>query len=244
MRLTWRSEKAFSKGSPETEHKTGYCWPLPLFCCSTTPHRRANPHQKSVPCQLYIKNHWLTNTVPASPLNPIPVRPKLRRRFFEAVKFEEALSRACELDPISLGRVSVDPPHDPSDDAEQAYKSYVNKLAHVCDTKRGGTTVTGVAILQDVDRVIYVIGSNERSPADLADLVQFVNSLFDLAQSAQFTDIFHHILKHNRPRIRSYLSRMPDEIDKCVASLSNMPVQARRAVGPGERISTCKGLRA
>lgn len=178
--------------------------------------------------------------MPSSRLDPIPVRTRVLRRFYEAVKFEEALSRACELDPISLGRASVDPQHDPSDDAEQAYKSYVNKLAHICDTKRGGTTVTGVAILQDVDRVIYVIASNERSPTDLAELVQFVHSLFILVQSAQFIHIFHHILKYNRPRIRTYLTRMPDEIDICVASLRSMPVQARRAVGPGERISASR----
>ncbi|KXJ84986.1 hypothetical protein Micbo1qcDRAFT_181204 [Microdochium bolleyi] len=170
---------------------------------------------------------------------PIPVHTRLLRRLYEAIKFEEALGRACEQDPVFLGRTSVDPPVDFSDDAEKAYKSYVNKLAHVCDVRRGGATVTGVAILQDVDGVIYVLGSNERSPAALTELGQFVQSLFGLVQSVQdappdpvslFTRIFPHILEYNQPRIRSYLSRMPEEIDRCVADLKSMSVEAKRTV--------------
>ncbi|KXJ88958.1 hypothetical protein Micbo1qcDRAFT_196887 [Microdochium bolleyi] len=164
--------------------------------------------------------------MPSATQTPIPLPPKLMRRFYEAVKFEEALSKACEQDPISLGKTSTDPPVDPSDDAEKAYKSYVNKLAHVCDTKRGGSTVTGIAILQDVDGVVYVIGSNDRTSTDLTELSKFVRSLFDLVQNP-FTRIFHHIIEHNQPRIRTYLNCLTKEIEICLESMKD---QARRTV--------------
>jgi len=168
--------------------------------------------------------------------DPIPVPPKFLRRFTEAVVFEKALRKACESDPEYLGNASAEPFVDPSDDAEKAFKSYVNKLAHVCDTKRGGETVTGVAILQDVDRVVYVVASNERSHSALEKLARFIHSLFELVRGVDppFTQVFHHVLGNNLPRIKCYLNNIAKKIDFCVSNVSHMPRQENNTVNSGE----------
>lgn len=175
--------------------------------------------------------------------DPIPVSRRLQKRFFEAVKFEEALRKACERDPEYLGNASAEPFVDPSDDAEKAFKSYVNKLAHVCDSERGGATVTGAAVLQDVDHVAYVVASNQRPPSALQELEHFIRSLFGLVRGAHpvglvsgtaFTRILHHILGNNLPRVRYYLNHITREMDFCVANISHMPRQGNDAIDSGE----------
>ncbi|KXJ87928.1 hypothetical protein Micbo1qcDRAFT_236116 [Microdochium bolleyi] len=185
----------------------------------------------------------LTSTVPSATQTPIPVHSRLLRRFSEAVIFEEALSTACQKDPVSLGKAPVEPHVDPSDDAERAFKSYVNKLAHVCDKRRGGTTVTGIAILQDAEHIYYFIGSNKRSTADLAQMEEFLHPLFRLVQSPQpcsadnasfFASILHHIIRFNRRRIQTYLNQLYKHIGLCVSSLESEHVQASWTVKSGQ----------
>ncbi|KAH7024412.1 uncharacterized protein B0I36DRAFT_250426, partial [Microdochium trichocladiopsis] len=160
----------------------------------------------------------------------IPVSPKRLRRFYEAVKFEEALSEACLKSPNSPGRVPSDPPPDRSYDPEGGFRFFINKLAHVCDIHRGGSTVTGIAVLQDFDGVRYFIGSNERSEIDLAKVEEFLRSLFRLLRGTRrhgeplnsdplFVSIFHHIINFNQPRIRKYLDWLTRQIPSCLSSL-------------------------
>lgn len=85
----------------------------------------------------------------------LPASGRLLRRFYEAVKFEETLIQACTEDPNSLGRAPVDIEHG----AEQAFRSFVNKLAHVSDTHKGGSTVTAVGVLQEFDSIHFLVGS-------------------------------------------------------------------------------------
>ncbi|CAM1503285.1 Fc.00g080610.m01.CDS01 [Cosmosporella sp. VM-42] len=160
---------------------------------------------------------------------PIEVQRHLCRRFYEVVKFEEALIEACSRDPENFGRVPVDVATDIEGGAIQAFRSFVNRLAHVCDICRGGTTVSAVAVIQEFDGVHYFVGSNQRSQTQQAQLLAFVASLLQLPtkemQSTQprHTVLFRlnlfYVINFNQPRIRFYVKTLVRSLDYCITNL-------------------------
>lgn len=167
----------------------------------------------------------------------LPIDERLRRRFYEAVKFEETLVQACTQDPSSMGRAPVDIDFDIEHGAEQAFRSFVNKLAHVSDTHKAGATVTAVCVLQEFDGIHYLIGSNERALAtQRARLAEFIEILFrrldayvkevqslpDLAVRSRelaLGEVLHHIVGFNKPRIKFYIKGLRKKLEACIPKL-------------------------
>lgn len=164
------------------------------------------------------------------PLTSIEVPAKLRRRFYEAVKFEEALITASTRDPESPGRVALDVVAGPEVSADDAFRSFVNKLAHVCDIKKGGTTVSAISVLQDPDGVHYFVGSNNRQKKQSAEVEAFLRKLLQLPtvgvssgspkrRADLFDSLFLHITKFNQPRLKFYLKVLDRGLNDCISNL-------------------------
>ncbi|KAI0123440.1 hypothetical protein BJ170DRAFT_687445 [Xylariales sp. AK1849] len=63
---------------------------------------------------------------------------------------------------------------------EQWFHCFLDKVAQVCDSERGGETVTAVAVLQDLQGPIYVLGSNQRSQRELGKTEEYLKRLLSL----------------------------------------------------------------
>lgn len=150
---------------------------------------------------------------------------KLKRRFYESIVYEKSLMNACpsgpERSPNSLTG-------DLDGSIENAFHGFLNRLAQVCDNKRGGTTVTAIKVLQDFDCVRYFLGSNQRDEQDLTQVKEFVTRLMKVinksdhkarkTSSLPFRSALWLVLEFNLPRIKVYVKILATWLNKCLES--------------------------
>ncbi|KAF6814674.1 hypothetical protein CSOJ01_03897 [Colletotrichum sojae] len=120
---------------------------------------------------------------------------------------------------------------EPSENPSRTFECFVNKLAQVCDSRRGGDTVTSLAILRHPDRLQYVFASNQRNAKDIEKTSEFVYSLLYYVGSRgpqpespggdESSTIFRHLLRNilnfNSKRIRCYAKGLAKHLGNCIA---------------------------
>ncbi|KAF7553771.1 hypothetical protein G7Z17_g3378 [Cylindrodendrum hubeiense] len=156
-------------------------------------------------------------------------KPKQLRRFYEPIVLFKALNDISR----KWGRIrSPDRSPNPQTDDEE-FQLFLDKLALVCDRKKGGTTVTAVTVLDhDEDALTYVIGCNQISaPArektshfvlELLKKVEGFNNLEPLEKPGVRNGIRDFILAYNRPRIECYMNSLLKELGNCIESCSQI----------------------
>ncbi|KAK4446530.1 hypothetical protein QBC34DRAFT_304972 [Podospora aff. communis PSN243] len=158
---------------------------------------------------------------------PLPLNPSLRKRFYEPVILLYCLTAAYvngQKAESAASEASL-----PSS-RKQIFFCFVNKLAHVCDSRKGGKTVTSFAVLQP-GSIEYRFGSNERRPAELRRVRDYITGILttlgeaagdEIKKAAKNSNhtIFCHILGRivlfNRPRIEGYARTLAKQIDFCI----------------------------
>ncbi|KAK7430186.1 hypothetical protein QQZ08_003371 [Neonectria magnoliae] len=154
----------------------------------------------------------------------VPFKPKQLRRFYEPIVLFKALNDISR----DQGNVrSPDHPQKPQNEAER-FHLFLDKIASVCDQKKGGATVTAVTVLDQEDAFLYVFACNRVSAAGLLKKVGFLSSLLtkisgykDLNTTEKTKareDIVNFILVFNRPRIEVYLNGLRDDLRDCLKS--------------------------
>lgn len=158
---------------------------------------------------------------------PIPLRWKFSRRFYEPILLEVVLKKIRPPD-FSESQHAPNTIRDSSDSAEPTFRCFVNRLAQVCDNLRGanGATVTGIAVLLEPEGVHYIIGSNNRRAARLHEVGVFVTELLNIA--ARTTDqqadgglqvhgeALWHVLRFDENRVRFYLTSTVEHLQSCI----------------------------
>lgn len=112
---------------------------------------------------------------------------------------------------------------------KEAFSSFVDKLAQVCDNKHGGTTVTAFSVLQP-GCIEYRFASNLRDSQTLAtvrcyvkDILETLGNAPDLTfkdaslRSALYSEVLGKVLAFQRPRIQVYLRALVRHFDFCIA---------------------------
>lgn len=115
----------------------------------------------------------------------------------------------------------------------QAFKCFVYKLAQICDSERGGNTITAIAVLEGRDQPEYVIASNQRRQYQLDDVSSFLRGLLEsIAQKAKAKaedkmrrqtlqkQVLWDILRFNMSRVKPYLSNLSKYLEECIAHCS------------------------
>ncbi|KAL7783624.1 hypothetical protein V8C37DRAFT_396943 [Trichoderma ceciliae] len=190
---------------------------MPAFVCSTVSF--CQKHRK-MPSTTGAKSNMNT---------PIPLRGKFSRRFYEPILLEVALRG---IRPQAFSAIPHEPNtmNDSTDNAEQTFKCFVNRLAQVCDNLRGnnGSTVTSIAVLEEPEGVHYIIGSNNRKGSKLQEVELFVKQLLRIvakstAQPAESVapvrrEALWHVLKFDENRVGFYLANTANYLNKCIAN--------------------------
>ena len=101
--------------------------------------------------------------------------PKLRQRaqnLYYPILFLDSVQDCCQQ---AAARKVADSPQNPNQSSEADFRTFVNKLAHICDYRPGGDTVTALTVLQadGVDgKILYAFVSNSRGRPNLSKTKQ------------------------------------------------------------------------
>ncbi|KAK0612079.1 hypothetical protein B0T14DRAFT_531565 [Immersiella caudata] len=163
---------------------------------------------------------------------PVPLPPSLRKRFYEPVIMLYCLTAAYVNGQIaeSAGSEAALP-----SSRKQIYFCFVNKLAHICDSRKGGKTVTSFAVLQP-GSIEYRFGSNSRRPSELTKVRNYITGILttlgeassdDIKKATKdskqpiFCQILAKITLFNRPRIEYYARTLAKQVDFCIDGLED-----------------------
>ncbi|KAK1480518.1 hypothetical protein CTAM01_14358 [Colletotrichum tamarilloi] len=143
--------------------------------------------------------------------------------FYEPIVLEQALQVACRAgQDVFNGTPKVE--NDSLASQVQVFRSFVEKLAQVCDNERGGQTVTSFTVLEGEDGPEYVFGSNHRDADELSETQQFAEDLLTLVgknptglkPKPLAKQVLWKILLFNLPRLDIYLNNVGKYLDACI----------------------------
>ncbi|KAK5661878.1 hypothetical protein OQA88_9986 [Cercophora sp. LCS_1] len=168
-----------------------------------------------------------------SPLGTVELTASLRKRLYEPVVLLSCLTTAY----IEAGRTEIAEPESTS--RQESYFVFVNKLAQICDSKRGGDTVTAFAVLQP-NSVEYRFASNGRKASELKKVKAYITDILtvldrapqrDIALAATkhkgslFSDVLVKIIVFNRRRLECYIRALQADVSKCIQDASEVAVE-------------------
>ncbi|KAK1658731.1 hypothetical protein BDP55DRAFT_720395 [Colletotrichum godetiae] len=154
-------------------------------------------------------------------IQPVGIDP--RQLFYEPIVLEDALQKACRLgQEVFNGIPEVD--NNSLATQAQVFHFFVNKLAQICDNRRGGETVSSVTVLDGPDGPEYLFASNHRDADELSETQEFAESLLTLVgknptglkQKTLVKQVLWKILLFNLPRLNLYLKALDTSIDACI----------------------------
>ena len=127
----------------------------------------------------------------------------------------------------------------------QMFRCFVNKLALVCDSNRGGKTVTAIAILQGRDCAVYVLASNSRAVSEQKEVEEFLTKILhfthqnphELERKALTKKVLWHMILFNRDRVKAYLKNLPRYLHECIADCQRRE-QSKLGIFPGNPSNT------
>ncbi|KAK4167030.1 hypothetical protein QBC43DRAFT_349857 [Cladorrhinum sp. PSN259] len=157
----------------------------------------------------------------------VSLPPGLIKRFYATTIFHSTLEN-------TINRSQKKTPSDVEDttswsDEKSIFHRFVNRLAHICDSKPGGDTVTAVAVLAP-GSIEYRLTSNQRSPVAYDSVRRYLwEDILGLLRDASDDDINNklyvsvlsssillNILRFARRRVKCYVKLLVDKIDFCI----------------------------
>ncbi|KAH8886957.1 hypothetical protein GQ53DRAFT_844516 [Thozetella sp. PMI_491] len=155
---------------------------------------------------------------------PIPVRFNLRNRFYEVLLFYQCLDRI-----YARNGSAGPPPPERAPNANQPdkwlFRAVTNKLAQLCDSSKGGDTVTAFAILNLPSGIHYVFGSNHRMEPALVKTRTYINEILhyvgryspeELRRKDRSSEILRKLLIFVRGRAGDYARIIHEKADSCI----------------------------
>lgn len=152
---------------------------------------------------------------------------KRLNRFYESVVLLTSLREAHHR----TGQTRAPSDTESGESPSRTFECFVNKLAQVCDSRRGGDTVTSLAILRLPDKLLYVFASNQRSSKEIDRVSEFIYSLLyyvgtvgaqagsfgDEESSTMFRHLLRNILAFNSNRVKYYAKGLARRLGECIA---------------------------
>lgn len=155
---------------------------------------------------------------------PIPMASRVTHKFYEPIMLSVALNQATEASAIPP------PPEPPIDtgDEKQVFHAFVNKLAHICDSEKGGSTVTALMVLRretKTDAPHYWFAANRQTLDNLQTTAAFVKRILRKVGEAPVDpdnqhvvrkSMLYDILRFNRHRVLLYLEKLRLQVAECL----------------------------
>lgn len=111
------------------------------------------------------------------------------------------------------------------------FETFLCKLAQICDTKKGGDTITGMVALKGNTGPTYLFAQNNRKEMELESAKTFLKGILTfvstnpdgLGGKAMQKAVLWRILEFNFPRIKFYLNQVEIWIEKCIGNCNAEP---------------------
>lgn len=161
--------------------------------------------------------------VPTVPLDSM--QQKRMRNFLPPLILLESIHLSCNQ---RVDHKASDAPQNPNHGPEGRFRTFVNKLAHICDYRPKGDTVTALAVLLvDNGRVLYLFASNNRKHPNLnktrAEITSILNILKEnleakikQSDSALNGRLLRQVLILNTVRLQGYLTSLSKTLKICI----------------------------
>ena len=167
---------------------------------------------------------------------------KLLRRFYEPMLLLNL------LDPVRGQR--VDRPTDPEHGAlssTELRRAFVDKLAYLCDFKKGGDTITAIALQNSPQGVVIHCAANDHVKPRVKDFIRETLELLVTASDANHAEvealIFKKAISLSRDRLRIYWKWADEMIIKCSKHLQrNAPSSSCTETAAEEPTDSAKAL--
>lgn len=148
----------------------------------------------------------------------IPLSPPLEQQFYESQLLLFVLER------IRGEHKKRQNYHGELDQGEtELRRSFVEKLAYLCDFKKGGSTVTALAIQKTYQGVVFWLAANESVKPKVVDflkrILQLLKTVEVKAKKATEAELLALIVPFNKERLKWYWSALQKELPRCITRL-------------------------
>ncbi|KAF8859182.1 hypothetical protein BDZ45DRAFT_725469 [Acephala macrosclerotiorum] len=149
------------------------------------------------------------------------VNAKLANRFYEPIVLLKVLNTTCDKKPSN----APDPPSDMTQSLEHTFQWFVNTLAQLCDSEKGGKTVTAFTVLQHPDHIEYRFTSNQRDTEEFIRAQNFTSSILHILGSMQrhekqsvISDILRRSLSFSRSGVTVEVRILKARAEECISA--------------------------
>jgi hypothetical protein len=157
----------------------------------------------------------------ADPRNRVPVNAKLANRFYEPIILLKVLNATCDK---KLSN-APDPSSDTTQSPKHIFQWFVNALAQLCDSEKGGNSVTAFVVLQNPDHIEYRFTSNQRDTQDFIRAQNFISSILHILGSMRtnekqsaISDILRRSLSFSRSKVMVEAKTLKNRAEKCLSA--------------------------
>jgi hypothetical protein len=164
-----------------------------------------------------------TNMFLLAAATPVPMSPTVERQFYESQLLLFVLDR------VRGDHTKRQNYHGELDqDATELRRSFLDKLAYICDFKTGGSTVTALALQKTYQGAIFWLAANEtvkpRVTSFLRDVLQLLMSVKDnrASKKAIETQLLEHFVSFNEERLDYYWSALRRDLGLCLERLAKL----------------------
>jgi len=151
----------------------------------------------------------------------VPVKVGFANRFYEPIVLLDTLNAACKRKPYN----DSDPSSDMTQSPERTFQCFVNKLAQLCDSDKGGKTVTAFTVLQHPDHIEYRFTSNQRDNEDFIRAQNFTTSILHILGSMEgrekqsvISNILQTSMSFSRSRVTVYMRILKNQAVTCISA--------------------------
>jgi hypothetical protein len=149
----------------------------------------------------------------------VPVKAKLAKRFYEPIFLLKALNATCDKKRSD----APDPSPDMTQSPKHTFQWFVNTLAQLCDSGKGGKTVTAFTVLKHPNHIEYRFTSNQRGTEEFIQAQDFTLSILNILGSMQeqekqsvISDILRRSLSFSRSRVTVELKLLKTRAEECI----------------------------
>ena len=153
----------------------------------------------------------------------VPISPLIERQFYESHLLLFMLER------VRGDHIKRQSYHSELDqDETELRRSFVDKLAYICDFMKGGSTVTALALQRTPQGVIFWISANstvkEKTEVFLRKILQLLKKVEIKRASTKSTEaqLLARIIPFNERRLNFYWSALKKDLPVCVERLTDL----------------------
>jgi hypothetical protein len=189
-------------------------------------------------------SNWSTTGEGQVRIGCIPVKPKLSRRFYEALVLLAVLgqNRGDRID-----EESFESEDDPSGlDIKQLRRSFIRHLAYLCDYDKGGDQTTAIALEQTPQGITYWFASNkcpgpasgtkDKAKVFLEDVLESAAGVQGSGVSEVESDLFEKSILFSSRRIAFYSQCLRTDIEFVLEDLDKLHLDHGKQFEQGSRL--------